>query len=379
MNLKYKKYKFLFLGCSSIQTNASLFRALLARYLVEYGHEVHILLEDDPANRQWVAKNLPGVYEHYQSRYASWQDLKSYLVERRQLIDTIQPDFVHLLAIGWKNLFTIPLKTHKISSPTYIADFDELYSAKASSLWQKLLYRYIENRALQLSNRVICASKFLVNYFSKTHKGSQKILYLPYAYSQNFFNNGEIEIQKVKTEYKFRKILVYMGTLSKEYQSHQVLELAERMQSKRDQIVFLLIGGGSELKLTKEWVLEKCLEDFVYVVGYLPPNEIMYSHLMAADVLLFPIQNSIPNQARCPNKTFQYIGANRPIVTNRVGEVEEALGNYGYYYDFNNLESFEKAVLSALSDSESYDASSLLPLHTWEKRCLDYLKWLSET
>lgn len=378
MNPKSKKYRFLFIGCSSIQTNASLFRALLARYLVEDGHEVHILLEDDSANRNWVAENLPGVYEHYQSSYTSWQDLRSYLVERRQLIDTIQPDFVHLLAIGWKNLFTIPLKTHKISSPTYISDFDELYSAKALSFLEKLLYRYIENRALQLSHRVIGASKFLVNYFYKNHKVSKKILYLPYAYSQNFFKNCEIEVHKVRNEYRQRKILLYMGTLSKEYQSNQVLELANRMQSKRDEVVFLLVGGGSELKLTKKWVLKKCLQDFVYVLGYLP-NENMYGHLMAADVLLFPIQDNIPNQARCPNKTFQYIGANRPIVTNRVGEVEQALGNYGYYYDFNDLESFEKAVMSALSDSESYDASSLLPLHTWEKRCIDYLKWISQT
>lgn len=370
--------KFLFLGCSTIHKNASLYRSLLAKYLVNNGQEVHILLEDDPVNREWVTNNLPNVHHHYQPLYKSFQDLPFYLAERRRLIRQIQPDIVHFLGIGWKNLLTLSSLKGEPNYLIYIADFDELYSAKASSSVKRLLYGYMEKIALQISTGSICASKFLLKHFSELMGQRDKLLYLPYAYEPDVFQSCHIEVEKIRASYRPRKILIYMGTLCKDYQSHKVLDLANHLQGKRDQLVFILIGGGSELEFTKKYVVQKKLEDFVYVLGYLP-DDIMYKYLSAADVLLFPIENNIANQARCPNKTFQYIGANKPVVTNRVGEVEQALGDDGYYYEFDNLESFESAIIAALADSEIYNSNVLLKLHTWEQRCSDYQKWIDNS
>lgn len=369
---KSKRKKFLFIGCSTIQKNAVLFRLLLARYLVQERHEVHLLLEDDPVNRDWVAKKIPGAQTHY----LSVKPLLELVIERRRLIKQIQPDIVHILGIGVQNVLTMPILS-KPSSPVYIPDLDELMSAKASSLARRLLNRYLEEQALRISQTVICASKFLVEHLSHRHgRDRNQFLELPYAYDPESFATCQLLADKIRSNYRPRKIVVYMGTLCKEYQSDQILKLAQNMQKHRQNLVFIVIGDGPKLKTHKQWVLQSKLEDFVFFLGYIPESNV-YSYLKAADVLLFPIKDNIQNKARCPNKTFQYIAANRPIVTNKVGEVERALGSDAYYYEFDSIESFKKAVIAALADSNHYTNSRLLSLHTWEKRTIDYQRWLS--
>jgi len=371
--MKLNRKKFLFIGCSTIKKNAALFRLLLARYLVQERHEVHLLLEDDPVNRDWVAKKIPGVQTHY----LSVKPLLELVIERRRLIKQIKPDIVHILGIGVQNVLTMPILS-KPSSPVYIPDLDELMSAKASSLARRLLNRYLEEQALRISQTVICASQFLVEHLSHRHgRDRNQFLELPYAYDPESFATCQLLAENIRSNYKPRKIIVYMGTLCKEYQSNQVLELAENMQKYRKELVFLIIGDGSMFKSNKKWVLHRKMEDFVCFLGYIYTDDLA-SYLKAADVLLFPIQDNIQNKARCPNKTFQYIAANRPIVTNKVGEVERALGSDAYYYDFNSIESFKKAVIAALADSHNYTNSRLLNLHTWKKRTINYQEWLSK-
>jgi len=116
----------------------------------------------------------------------------------------------------------------------------------------------------------------------------------------------------------------------------------------------------------------------VHMSGHVEPAQVP-AYLLASDVLLFPIEDTVANRARCPNKTFQYIGANRPIVTNRVGEVAKHLGEAAFYYDFDSLDDFAAVVARALESSGSYDESGLLKKHTWSRRAEVYIEWLQAT
>jgi len=360
----------MFVGCSAFHNNASLQRLLLAQSLVEAGHEIHILLQDFPENRTWINENLPSAHCLYQSE----RSILSLAAKRRGLIDEIRPDVVHLLGIGAKNVFTM---TGRPSAPVFVPDFDELMSAKIPSLPYGLAYKWLENKAIHMGHNVVCASSLLVDHLSSIATPSHRFLYLPYAYEPNWFTKCRSKAEEIRQEFRPKKLLVYMGTLWKAYQSDQVFHLAEKMRDRTD-IAFLIVGGGPDFNANKDWVARNDLTESVIMTGHVEPSEVS-AYLMASDVLLFPIEDTVANRARCPNKTFQYIGANRPIVTNRVGEVAKHLGDTAYYYDFNSLDNFEAVALRALESSAEYNEKCLLEEHTWRRRAEVYMDWMQAT
>lgn len=367
--------KFVFIGCTTIDVNGALFRLLLARHLICNGHEVHFILQDSISNREWINNNFSGVQTHFLSS----QYLLHRVIEKRNLIKKIDPDIVHILGAGVENALIMPL-FQKTTRTAYIIDFDELLSVKALSPGRNFINRHLEYFSLKASQAFIGASHFLVNHFSKTESGRKKpSLYLPYAYDPKYFTsiNSVKDLRNLKRIHKNKKIIIYMGSLDKVYQGNQVLKIASHMSQKYKDLVFWILGKGSELEASKRWVVQQGLTDSVCFLGYISPK-IVPAYLQAADVLLFPIENNLVNRARCPNKTFQYIAANRPVVTNRVSEVEYALGDCGYYYDFNNLDSCEEALLSALTKSKTHNCRFLLEQNTWVQRSKKYENWLVE-
>jgi glycosyltransferase involved in cell wall biosynthesis len=346
---------------------------MLARPLIKTGMEVHVLLEDCAENRDWVKRFLPGACAHFHARLS----FPKCVAERRRVIREVDPDIVHVMGIGLKNALLIPRRSRRPGKAFYVADFDELVSAGTASLPARLLHRVIERKTVRDADGIICASKQLCERMARISGNRLVPLYLRYAFDPEMYDNCGEEAATVRQRYGGRSLVVYMGTVSGEYQSRQVLDLAERMQGRRDCIQFLIIGGGRGLDAVRKRVKDGRMEDYVELSGYVTPDDVIPAYLMAADVLLFPIADTTVNRARCPNKTFLYIGAGRPVVTNRVGEVASVMGAAGYYYDFDDLADFEGVVARALSERESYDPGLLQKVHTWEKRCEEYLSWLS--
>ncbi len=88
--------------------------------------------------------------------------------------------------------------------------------------------------------------------------------------------------------------------------------------------------------------------------------------LRHAHALLFPIRDTILNRARCPSKTFAYAQARRPVITNRVGEVPEVLGERARYVEIS-AEGFERAMEEAMRERRD-DIDYNVEAHNWGAR-----------
>jgi lipopolysaccharide biosynthesis protein len=69
---------------------------------------------------------------------------------------------------------------------------------------------------------------------------------------------------------------------------------------------------------------------------------------------------------RCPAKTFAYMQAARPIITNRVGEVAEVLRDLATYVE-PSAEAFAAAVMASVAEPRP-DVLYPLDAHTWPAR-----------
>lgn len=360
--------RLLFIACSTVQRNATILRLQITPHLASLGHDAHVMIEDAPVNRKWASQHLSGVRMHYPSR----RGMRGLLRERRGMIQGLRPDVVHVLGIGLKNVLTL-CSVSRAAGPTAIMDVDELMSRKARFLAARLAYGVLEKATPRFSDGVVCASRLLQGWFESAGLPPECSLYLPYAHEPDPPSSRDRVVEEIRQRHGSRRLLVYVGTLCREYQSDEVLALAERMRPRREEVAFLVLGKGPMLERSRRHVRDRGLADYVELPGYVDD---LPAYLRAADVLLFPIADTVANRARCPNKTFLYIGAQRPIVTNRVGEVEAHLGEYAFYYDFGDLASFEEAVDRALRDHDPSVAAALAAEHTWERRAACYDRWV---
>jgi glycosyltransferase involved in cell wall biosynthesis len=135
-----------------------------------------------------------------------------------------------------------------------------------------------------------------------------------------------------------------------------------------------LIGRGADLDSCRQFCSSRNLDN-VEFSGFLDWDEMLNS-LRWAHVLLFPIRNTVANKSRCPFKVFQYAQAKRPIITCRVGEVPNFLGENAEYVECQPAE-FANAIERTMSKPRLADIDYEIDSQTWEDRGRDFINAIS--
>jgi glycosyltransferase involved in cell wall biosynthesis len=125
------------------------------------------------------------------------------------------------------------------------------------------------------------------------------------------------------------------------------------------------------------------------LVGWTEPEEIP-DYLAAADVAIYPLDDTLVNRAKCPAKLTEIMLAGCPVVADKVGQAQEYLqhGKNGLIVDPKHPEEMVQAVISLLNDPDrgrslgNTARNSLLTdfrwqqsaeqLHKFYQRCLSH-------
>jgi glycosyltransferase involved in cell wall biosynthesis len=122
-------------------------------------------------------------------------------------------------------------------------------------------------------------------------------------------------------------VAMYMGAHGTYSSLGTVLDAAERLRARPD-VHFVLVGGGDQKPRLVEDARRRRLDN-VSFVDPVPKREVP-SWLARADVCLLPYQDRDLFAGALPNKTFDYMGAGRPILAAvRPGEVSRLLETAG--------------------------------------------------
>lgn len=229
------------------------------------------------------------------------------------------------------------------------------------------------NRATGLT----CASAFLVNW-AKQHRPwapEASILYLPVAIGADEHVVSPSLSSAVRERFPGKKVLVYVGTISRLYQIDEIVGLAIAMKARRDDFKVLVCGDGPDLVWLKDLATKKGVRQEIHFEGRVARRDIA-SYLDAASALLFPFHGNRHNLARCPTKAYHYAAANRPLVTNRVGEVARLFGDSAFYYREGDAQSMADACELVLSGAQMFSHAIPFRSLTWEDRCDAYVSWL---
>jgi glycosyltransferase involved in cell wall biosynthesis len=119
----------------------------------------------------------------------------------------------------------------------------------------------------------------------------------------------------------------------------------------RDDIHFVLVGGGDLQPVIKQMSKAMKLDDFVTFTGRVP-DEQMIQILSSADVCVAPDPKDPLNDVSTMNKIIEYMALGKPIVSFNLMESMISAGEAAVYAEANDTNEFADQILKLLDDPE---------------------------
>ena len=148
-------------------------------------------------------------------------------------------------------------------------------------------------------------------------------------------------------------LATYLGTMGAQDGLDHLLRAAQLISKEwgREDIHFLLMGGGENLGVLKQMASDLNLENVVEFTGRVS-NEQVREVLSTADVCCAPDPINPLNTHCTMNKILEYMAMNKPIVSYRLTESEFSASDAAVYAKDNDVEDFARQILALLDDPD---------------------------
>lgn len=183
------------------------------------------------------------------------------------------------------------------------------------------LERFLYARAAHL---VVNSPAFVTYLTHERDVPQEKISCVPNGVEAAFFAGAEGMRSQVREEFGLgdRFVVVYAGAMGIANNLQAVVEAAQVLR-ERDDIVFLLVGEGSEKQRLQAAVRKAGLANVIFAQGQ--PKERMPAILAAADAGLAVLQDIPMFKTTYPNKVFDYMAAGLPTVVAIDGVIRDVI------------------------------------------------------
>jgi glycosyltransferase involved in cell wall biosynthesis len=343
------RYLFLTTGC--LNGNASFVRLReFGRQLALRGVEVTYIADDTPFNYK-IAKEMI----HGGMRLVSAKRPLLKIIQRRWHVRKTKADVIHILNPQPANLSAA--LGHK---ECLVCDWDELPSQWIQQAVKKQLRRFCEVIAIRHSNLTVVASKHLQTYFYGQY--GRLAHYIPYATYLDAVADGDSPFTAPTA--------VYVGNIYPAFDHDLLIDAWKILTTDNAAPDLQIIGGGPDLEKVRRDV-ENADLSMISLPGF-TTGDALWRAMRHAHVLLFPFRDTVGNRMRCPSKTFAYMQAKRPIITCRVGEVANILGDSGRYVE-PTPQAFA-AEIRKIFQEPTPDIDYDLGPHTWARRTDELLQ-----
>jgi glycosyltransferase involved in cell wall biosynthesis len=152
-----------------------------------------------------------------------------------------------------------------------------------------------------------------------------------------------------------RKHLVgYVGIMGSQDGLDYLIDAANLIvrNAGRDDIQFVLVGGGPELPRLQERVNSLGIRDFVEFTGLISSGEELGSMLATADVCVSPDEANRMNDISTMNKIVEYMALGKPIVQFDLHEGRVSAGEASLYAKRNDVASLADGIMRLVDDTE---------------------------
>lgn len=367
--------KICFITLGDIKFIATMKRAIgMAGPLLSLGWEISIIAQDSEENRKRIAMECSeAVKVYYYQPGSAGEEVKV----KTDLVNQIAPDYVLFCSFSFRNRIS---KSKLNVKPKILIEHSELPSGIPDNKGiRKLAMLALEYWSVLYADGLLCASKYLCNVYTKRaaqlFRKQLPVLYSPYAFNNDVIASPRIRLKELQDAYAGKTMLIYMGTLTRNYGLFTMLQAMEMVSKERSDVVLMLLGQGRHMAEAKAFVKEKQLDAQVEFLGY-APEEDLSSWFTAADAFISPLNDTVQDWARCPSKIYMYLPFEKPVFTCAIGEPLEIFGQQGYYFN-NNAPASLAVLISKLANGRLAPATVNSEAHSWERRAVDFTAWIN--
>jgi glycosyltransferase involved in cell wall biosynthesis len=168
-----------------------------------------------------------------------------------------------------------------------------------------------------------------------------------------------------------KKILIYQGMIHQGRGLHPIFNVLKNLPN----CVLVILGSGEYEEYYKDLADEMNLHSQVFFLGKVPQNELL-NYTAAADVGLSIIENiSLSYHYALPNKLFEYIMAEVPVIVSKLPQMMEIVIEFsvGEVVDLDNEDELINKINILIEDEELYS--------TYKTNCMsasEELNWENE-
>lgn len=251
------------------------------------------------------------------------------------------PDIIHVHDLPQLKAGCLVKRALKIP---LIYDAHELYpEIDTLTIKQKKRLKRLESKLIKQCDKVITVNEFIADLMEKRYKVSNvDVIYnatLPIHGQTHKYNLFRENLPIPQNAY----ILLFQGWMSK---TRGIQDLVKSMESVVKDVHLVLMGYGEVQDELREIMTQLNLKDRVHILDAVPQNELL-KWTSSADAGIIPYQPIDLNNYYCsPNKLFEFIQAEIPIVANELPFLKKIVqeNSFGIVADLNNPDQYAKAI-----------------------------------
>jgi len=323
-----------FIGPFGLQPKGTMSaRALpLAKALVAQGHRLTLLIPpwDDPARagQSWVEEGVQVVNVALPRGLGRlpllFHIILTYVLVVRAL--ALQPEVIHFFKpkayAGLAHLGLWGLRHLKRLSARLVVDADDWEQAwnevSPYSPAQKWFFAWQERWGLRHADAVTAASRAIEQLVTTSLEVSpERIFYVPNGWSESSQAMG-ISLPEKGTR-DTPTLLLYSRFW--EFRLERIVTLVKFVAERIPPARWLLVGQGlrGEEKILEAKLTAAGLSQYAHFTGWLPIDRLP-ACFKAADVAVYPFDNTLINRTKCSVKLIELLAAGLPVVADAVGQ-----------------------------------------------------------
>ena len=273
-----------------------------------------------------------------------------YLSMFRNTVDKYKPSV--FLA---HDLPTLPIAFYAASqcNAKVVYDSHELYVEQEFSALEKKKWKALEEKYIRRCDSVITINHLIAQELEQRYNLSDEVYVISNALPSRAKTNINIKVfhQKFGLEEQ-SKIVLFQGGIS---HNRNLEKLVESLALIQNPLVNLVILGNGPLKsLLQEITVKYNITKRVHFHQAVPQEELL-GYTSCADLGVIPYQAICLNNYYCtPNKLFEFIAAEIPILSAKLPSIENLLNEFqiGVTSDFSSSVQISKALDSLFQNEQ---------------------------
>lgn len=346
-------------------------RALpLAQALVAKGHQVSIIMPPwsypQDSGREWEEDGVSICNITLPPRFpVLWHLIITWRLVRRALL--LRPDVIHCFKPkGYAGLAALAvwlLKRLGLTKARLVVDSDDWegkggWNEIEPYTWlQRRFFPWQERWGLTHCDALTVASRALETIAWSLGVEPGRVFYVPNGVVSGF--GFRVSSSEFNTQYPIPNTqftdhpTVLLYTRFFEFQVARVVGIFQRVLAEVPEARLLVVGKGffREEERLRELMEEAGLADHLVYVDWVEPDELP-AYFAAADVAIYPYDDTLINRTKCAVKLIDLLAAGVPVVADDVGQNGEYIehGVSGLLVPAGETDTFAGSVVELLRD-----------------------------